>query len=234
MKLETWLRIADIPYELDQFAFASTPPPKGKIPYIIEDNGLIMGDSTLIIEHLKRTRQIDPDQSLTPTEHAIGVAFRRMLDEDLYWVAIYTRFQTDAGWEVYRTLIEEGARTFCKSIGQPVPDGMVDDTRKNFLNQLHMQGMGRHSFEEVNWIGSVDLIAVSDFLGDKAFFFGDKPTGVDATIYAHVAGIIDVPINTPCARVGRQRKNLVDYCRRMRERFFSDLPRSEQYDRACS
>jgi glutathione S-transferase len=233
MKLEAWLRIAGIPYELDQLR-PLTVAPKGKIPYIIEDDGLIMGDSTLIIEHLKRTRQIDPDQSLAPTEHAIGVAFRRMMKENLYWVVIYTRYQSDAGWEVYRIPIEQSMRKIFEAMGIPMPDEVMDNGRKHFISQLYMQGMGRHSFEEVNWIGSADLIAVSDFLGDKAFFFGDKPTGVDATIYAYVANIIDVPINTPCARVGRQRKNLVDYCRRMRERFFSDLPRSEQYERACS
>src|SRR5215470_14397806 len=52
VKLETWLRMAAIPYE-------SAPPdlaeaPKGKVPFI-EDAGVKMGDSTLIVEYLKRT-----------------------------------------------------------------------------------------------------------------------------------------------------------------------------------
>jgi glutathione S-transferase len=227
MKLETWLRIASIPYELNQF-YSLTVAPKGKVPYIIEDDGLAVGDSTLIIEHLKRTRQIDPDQGLTPTEHAIGMSFRRMMKENLYWVVSYTRWQDDAGFKIYRTVIQPAARMALEAAGLQLTDealdSRMDSRRKQCIDQLFMQGLGRHSSEEVNWIGSGDLIAVSDFLGDKAFFFGDKPTGVDATIYSHVANVIDVPIDSPCARVGRQRKNLVDYCRRMRERFFSDLP----------
>ncbi len=55
MKLETYLRMTGIAYEL-------SPPdmrdlgkaPKGKLPFI-EDNGKIIADSTFIIDHLKTT-----------------------------------------------------------------------------------------------------------------------------------------------------------------------------------
>jgi glutathione S-transferase len=231
MKLETWLRIAGIPYELGPFP-AAIPPPKGKWPYI-EDDGLVLGDSTLIIDYLKRSRQVDPDQSLTPTERAIGVAFRRMLKENLYWTIIQMRYREQAGWDIYRAVLRPGALALFGGDEQKA-DELLENFGKGILDQMLGHGMGRHSAEEVHQIASSDLIAVSDFLGDKAFFFGDQPTGVDATVYAYVANVIDVPLDSPSTRIGRQRKNLVDYCRRMRERFFSDLPRSEQYDRACA
>src|SRR4051812_22261677 len=93
MKLETWLRIAGVPYEPG--APMTKQPPKGKMPFI-EDEGVLIGDSTLIIEHLKRTRQVDPDRSLGPAERAIGLAFRRMLKENVYWLLIHIRYHDEA------------------------------------------------------------------------------------------------------------------------------------------
>ena len=52
LKLETWLRMADIPYE---FVVADDPNkgPKGKSPWI-EHGSMRMGDSSLIIEYLEK------------------------------------------------------------------------------------------------------------------------------------------------------------------------------------
>jgi glutathione S-transferase len=71
-------------------------------------------------------------------------------------------------------------------------------------------------------LGSADLIAISDFLGDKPFFFGDRPTGIDATAYAYLAHIIELPLDSPSTQVARGKQNLVDYCRRMRARFYAE------------
>ena len=58
-KLETWLRIARIPYEV-----VDTPDPrkgpKGKLPFI-EDAGLRIADTSVIVDYLITTRGVDPD-----------------------------------------------------------------------------------------------------------------------------------------------------------------------------
>lgn len=81
MKLETWLRIAKLPYKSDTNINLAAAP-KGKIPFI-EYQGNLIGDSTLIIEMLKQKEGIDLDEGLTPTERATSLAFRRMLKEIL-------------------------------------------------------------------------------------------------------------------------------------------------------
>lgn len=85
MKLETWLRMAKLPYQAvivtaQDFAIA----PKGKIPFI-NYQGKLFGDSTLIIEMLKQAEGIDLEVNLTCTERAISLAFRRMIKENIYW-----------------------------------------------------------------------------------------------------------------------------------------------------
>jgi len=222
MKVETWLRIAGIPYQNEPFP-SPTPPPKGKWPFI-EDDGVLVGDSTLIVEHLRRTHRVDPDQSLTPVERAISLAFRRMIKESLFWLIIQIRHRDDANAQIYRpvllSLLAPGVPL--SDVGEEV---LAEATaiRKNMVDQMYGHGMGRHTAEEVHRMGSAELIAISDFLGDKPFFFGDIPTSVDATAYAYLAHIIEFPLDSPSTQVARGRQNLVDYCRRMRARFFADV-----------
>lgn len=218
MKLETWLKIAEIPYEnaMPDFEIA----PKGKIPYI-EDGDVTMGDSTLIIEHLIATRGKDPDAGLSRQERAISLAFRRMIKENLFWAMIQSRFREEQGWSLYKEVLA-GLQVAAPPEVRAV---IVDMVHQSLIAQMQGHGMGRHSAEEIYRMGKADLTAVSDFLGDKPFFMGDRPTTADATVYAQVANIIDVPLDSPLREHGRSLRNLVDYCERMRARFFPDLPR---------
>ncbi|MEQ9369404.1 MAG: glutathione S-transferase N-terminal domain-containing protein [Coleofasciculus chthonoplastes F3-SA18-01] len=92
MKLETWLRMANLPYQTvivtaQDFAIA----PKGKIPFI-SYKGKLFGDSTLIIEMLKQAEGIDLDASLTRTErfrYKISLFLRQSLRNAARWLPLY-------------------------------------------------------------------------------------------------------------------------------------------------
>src|SRR5215510_12899965 len=95
-KLETWLRIAGIPYEV-----VDTPNPrkgpKGKLPFI-EDDGLRLGDTSLIIDHLVKTRGLDPDAHLDERQRARARLIQRTLEEHYAFVLLYTHFIREQGW----------------------------------------------------------------------------------------------------------------------------------------
>jgi glutathione S-transferase len=217
MKLETWLRISGVPYEVAPLDMANAP--KGKIPFIIEQDGTRIGDSTLIVSHLKAARGVDPDAGVTAEQHAVAVAFRRMLKEHLYWVIIHERYKSERNWPAYRELLI-GMLDF---LPEEHRGPGADMYRKQILDQLQAHGLGRHTEDEVHRLGKEDLAAVSDFLGTKAFFLGERPTTVDATVYAYVASIIGMGLPSPVKDFGRSRENLVRYCQRVHERFFPEL-----------
>ncbi|EGJ29215.1 MULTISPECIES: Tom37 metaxin N-terminal-like domain-containing protein [Moorena] len=100
IKLETWLRIANIAYDIE-ITKDFTKAPKGKIPFI-EYKGELIGDSTIIIEMLKEKEGIDPDRDLTSTEKAISLAFRRMLKENTYWGEMYIRYNIEDNWQLFK------------------------------------------------------------------------------------------------------------------------------------
>src|SRR5262249_42974803 len=87
-KLETWLRIARIPYEI-----VDTPDPrkgpKGKLPFI-EDAGLRIADTSVIVDHLIRTRGVDPDAHLDVRQRAVAFLVQRTLEEHYAFVVAYT------------------------------------------------------------------------------------------------------------------------------------------------
>ena len=50
-----------------------------------------------------------------------------------------------------------------------------------------LQGIGRHSKEEIEKIGLDDLTAASNILGDKPFFFGDKASVLDCVVFGFLS-----------------------------------------------
>lgn len=218
MKLETWFRMAGIPYELAPLELARAP--KGKVPYIIEEDGSRIGDSTLIIEYLTAKHGKDLDAVLTQEQRAISLAFRRMMKENLYWVIVYSRYKDEGNWVRYRQMIMASS---LRGVPEEQRRDIADAFRKVILDQLHGHGMGRHTQEEAYSIGIADLRAISDYLGDKPFFMGEQLTTVDATLYATLANIIEVPIACSVKEFGQSRENLVRYCQRMGERFFPEM-----------
>lgn len=218
MKLETWLRMADIPYQLAPLELARAP--KGKVPYIIEEDGQRIGDSTFIIEHLTAKHRKDLDAVLPTEQRAISLAFRRMMKENLYWVIVYSRYREESNWIRYRQMIMASS---LRELPEAQRGDIADAFRKVILDQLHGHGMGRHTAAEAYRVGIADLTAISDYLGSKPFFMGEQLTTVDATLYATLANIIEVPIACAVKDFGRSRENLVRYCQRMGERFFPEF-----------
>jgi glutathione S-transferase len=212
LKLETYLRMADLPYTVVLEDMLDKAP-KGKMPYI-DDAGQKIGDSNLVIEYLQETYGDRTDSQLSPSDRAISLAMRRMIDENLYWSMVYSRWVNEANWQTVRSIYFSEMPPVIKQI---VP-GLL---RKGVIKNLKGHGMGRHDESEVYAIGGRDLIALSDFLSDKPFFFGEQPTILDATAYGIVRNLVEVPmLASPLDDQAKQLDNLVAFCDRMTAKFY--------------
>ncbi|XP_014676712.1 PREDICTED: failed axon connections homolog [Priapulus caudatus] len=81
LKLETYLRMAGIPYINEHSMEMSS---KGKTPWMTY-NGLDIADSEFCIGYLTEKLGTDMSKNLTPEEKAIAHAFQKMTEENLYW-----------------------------------------------------------------------------------------------------------------------------------------------------
>lgn len=212
-KLETYLRMTEVPYKVGPFGRRQSP--KGKVPFVLLD-GAYMGDSQMIIAELERRRAEagkEPlDAGLTPRERATAHLVRRTLEEGLYFVGLYLRWVPDAG---YRATAQEFA-TFVPRLAVPI-------VRRMQRKKLHEQGTGRHTFDEVIAIGRDDCDAIADVLGESTFLLGDRPRTVDATLYAFLETFLAFPVETPLLHHVRTRTNLIAYRERIRSRWWKDL-----------
>jgi len=206
LKLETWLKLAGIPFEI-KTSMNLLKAPKGKLPFIV-DGGREIGDSTLIIEHLKATRGIDPDAGLSPRQQAEATALQRLFEEHLYFVGVYSRYLDPQGWATLR-------RDFFSALPAPARPFAARWLRGRVGRMLHAQGLGRHTPAEIYAMGRRDLEAVSLFLGDRPFFAGDQLTTIDAVAYGFLANIVAVPIDTELKRAALEHANLVQWCETM-------------------
>ena len=211
-KLETYLRMAEVPYQAVAADFRKAP--KGKIPFVSID-GKLMGDSQLIIDELERRlgdRALDAD--LSPRDRATGRVVRRTMEEAFYFVGLYFRWKTDEGYAVL-------APEFKKILPGPFRI-LVPMIRRSTKKKLHEQGTGRHTVEEVAAMGTDDLAAVAELLGDRPFVLGDRPHTVDATVFAFLEGVLGFPLDS-AVKVAAAHPNLVAFRARVRERWWKDL-----------
>lgn len=208
LKLETWLKLADIPYDV-QTSTNLRKAPKGKLPYII-DQGQPIGDSTLIIDHLKVTRGIDPDEGLSPREIAEATALQRMFEEHLYFAIAYSRWIDEEGWPLVSDAFFGNVMQPLRALGQTY-------FRERVRKMLHLQGIGRHSKEEIYHLARADLEAAANYLGDKPFFMGDRITSIDAVAFGALANIILVPLDTDLKRIALTLPPLAAWCEAMEQ-----------------
>ena len=212
-KIETYLRMADIDYEIKPtLPFRA---PKGKLPYI-DDDGLTLADSRFIISHLKSSYK-DLDNELTHSESAISIAMQRLLEEHLFWIALYSRWQyTDDNWKINKQAIFGG-------LPPVIRDMVANRWRQKIKQQIFGHGTGRHRPEEIFALGQHDIDALSAHLGNQPYFLGDQPTALDASAFGLLINIIGCPIESPLKDFGLSKTNLVDYVARVGQEFYPEL-----------
>jgi glutathione S-transferase len=213
-KVETYLRLAQVPYTT--LIGDSRKAPKQKLP-MIDDGGRKIPDSSAIVAHLEATRGRPLDAELSAEQRALATAVRSMLEEHLYFLIVYERWQDDHNWQIYQPVFVELAR----HLGIPglLRGFIADQVRKQMLTALRGQGAGRHRPEEIAAaaqaiVDSVDALCVGPY------FFGERPRTLDATVYAFLDSILSAPFEGPVKTHLAGKPKLVAYCEGMRKQCF--------------
>jgi len=215
-KLVNYLVMTGLEYEMipQPIERLQEDAPHGKLPYIIDDDGTKVADSSAIILYLKDKYGDPLDGDLTREQKAQALAWNRLIEEHLFWSGLMQiRWREDKGWETYVPFIAGGGE-----VSAELRAGL-DQFREMIKAQVDGQGMGRRSNEEVYELAKIDLQAISDFLGDKPYFLGDEPHAIDASLYSFLMHILYVPFESAGKDFGLSKKNLVDYCTRMHDRY---------------
>ena len=216
MKLESYLKAMDMPYQLIE-TFDSRKSPTGKIPFV-DISGRVIADSGLIISKLEIQTQSPMQAHLSTTEKAISLAFIRLMEEHLYWVILYSRWVDDSGIAIWADKIQE-AMGLSKLAFKLIFSGV----RKNIEKSLQAQGMGRYNKADLYALAQDDVKSVADFLGGRDFCFGSRPTLMDHCLYAFICSIICVTWNYPLKAFTLKCQNLIDHFNRMMGLYYQEF-----------
>lgn len=212
LKLETWLRIAGIPYERrNGNPFAA---PKGKVPYADID-GQRIGDSQLIIDALTARHGVRLDDHLTAAQRATGHALRRMLEEATYFQTVRFRWIEEAGWA---TQVAAFSPHMPPLVG-PIVLRMI---RSKLRKTGQLQGSGRHDISTAGAQVAADFKAVADtFVGP--YLFGASPCSFDASVSSFLWQCQEYPVDNAPKRAATT-PELVAYVAEVRRRYWAELP----------
>ena len=172
MKTEVQLQMMGLKYR--KIFGRSDGAPKGKIPYI-DDNGTVVADSTFIRFFLEEKYSKDLDHGLSDSQRACAWAAERLVEDNLYWATVHSRWAVDANFE-------KGPAHFFDHLPHAIQDAARQKQRAAVLGYLHGQGFGRHTPEEIASIARRGYWALSQFFGGNPFLTGDLPCGADASV----------------------------------------------------
>ena len=119
---------------------------------MIDDNGLLVADSELIIEHCQQKYEVDIE------DHIDDLPIRRLLEEHLYFIILYSRW------------IDPGSRVQIDNAFKPfLPRGIAKIflsiiVRRQLRKQGYFQGIARHNCQQIYQKGIEDLRAVEQFI----------------------------------------------------------------------
>jgi glutathione S-transferase len=219
LKLETWLRMAGLRYEM-VIENNTGKGPKKKTPWIV-DGDLTMGDSELIIDYLKGKYGVDPDAGIRREERATALAWHRTFEEHYHQAFEHQLFFGRGGEERRKVMLAMLPR-----LARPLVE--VIFTSK-LTTQLYARGLTRHGEESLIAMGIADLDAASVFLADKPFFLGDTPRTIDACVFGFLGVSVYVEGDNPLFRHAASLGNLAAYTERMRARYFPEtLPKRSE------
>ncbi len=218
VKLATWCRMAGVEYR-----FAPGDPrkaPKGKIPYIVDDDGTLLGDTTFIIRHLSK-KHGDLDAGLSPRDRALGRAIQSMVEEHMYFTTLFLRWQDDRGWTVMAPALKQ------LFAGPGGPPAFLAGTISNFVRgqvkkSLKGQGTGRHSVAEVEALAIELVESLNELIGSGPWVLGDAPRTVDATVWSFLYSLHDAPFDNAVRARLKALPDLVAYVERGRARYWSN------------
>ncbi len=213
LKVDCYLRMAGLSFDVKSGVNYLRKAPNGKLPYI-KDEGKLLADSTFIIESLERKNGSPANGWLNDEQQAAAYLMTRSLDEDLYWCIVYSRWIDSATWPVVK-------ENFFGAMPFPLRKIVPIIARRKVRSSLYAQGLGRHGESEIKRFTELSLQSLSSYLGDKAYFFGDRPCSFDAAAYGCLVQLIVAEIDNPFNQLARKFENLKVFCERVRMNYYS-------------
>ncbi|ODM93602.1 Metaxin-2 [Orchesella cincta] len=211
---QAFLNIAKLPYIIRERRNATEISPNNKLPvlrcgaYVVSElEGIVQlaqAKGVALSDHLNATQKADLRAYMSLVHNVLGNAltFLTWKDKDVY--EKYTRLRAGSVYNFPLRVI------------------MPWYIRRRVVAQLALLNWAERSSEEVFHEVETCLIALSERLGEGAYFFGDHPTELDALVFGYLFTMITTPLpNKQLGALVKQSPNLVKLCQHVEKEYFS-------------
>lgn len=192
--------------------------PKQKVPFI-KDGSAPLGDTQFIEAHLKTKHGVDLLSHLTKRDQAIGRLIMSTVEEQLYFILVYSRWQIDANWPIMENI-------FFGHMPDDMRKEIAAGAREMIKSALYGQGIGRHTADEAYALGKRIIDDLGVLLGESDYFLSDRPTSIDASVYGCLINLIQNPVQTPLADHVKKHANLAAFLDRVSDQFFANATKA--------
>lgn len=182
--------------------------PHQKLPVLrIKDQ--LIADSDTIRAYLE-SNGARFDAGLSEMDKANARAFIRMAEEHIYFHLVLDRWDNSAAWPVLRD-------TYFATLPRLVRGLISNKIRKDVIQSVKAQGVGRFTPEQ-RWARlEPDLNAIMTRLWQNQFLFGDQPTTADASVGPILGAIAATPGDTMLSNRIKENTVLMGYIARVEE-----------------
>eukprot|EP00794_Sanderia_malayensis_P010097 gene10097-11128_t len=190
-----------------------------QFPILKKDDGQYVCGEEDILKYFGSI-QCQPDLGVLPEQYADVVAFKALVMHKLHpCVAYYL-------WLDSRNFAEFSRPAYAKACVFPlnfVIPGRYYKSALRYINgtTTHVNMTLDELGEELHLEAQDCINLLSNYLGDKEFFFGNRPTSFDALIFAYLAPLVKAKFaNTKLQNYVNACENLVKYVSRILSRYF--------------
>lgn len=200
--------------------------PTGDLPVLRSESGS-EADVMQILEYLRKLGH-NIDQTLTSKQSADTLAFTALLTEKLLPAILYQ------WWMDGKTYVELTRPWYAKAVGFPLslywPPRKQSSCRARLMAQFGTSCINESEIETLVLKNAKECLnLLSARLADRNYFFGDKPTSLDAVVYGHLQPLLKAPLSSSALHTHLKAcRNLVAYCQQISNDYFPLSPEEQQ------
>jgi len=220
LAVQAFLHMCNLDFTIEMRSNAENMSPSSKVPFI-KAGAFVVSEMEPIVSFVN-TKGISLTSSMDVSQKADMRAYMSLVNNVLGNAELYI------SW-IDEVTLEEVTKPRHGSI-HPWPLSVILNWQKrnSVLKRLGALGWANKSLEEV--FNEIDNCcrALSERLENSQYFFGSRPTELDALVFGHVFSILTTPLPDSRAKnIVQQYGNLVKLCENIERDYFEKLNSSD-------
>ncbi|XP_069692545.1 metaxin-2-like isoform X2 [Periplaneta americana] len=213
LAVQAFLKMCGLDFEVERRSNAAYMSPSGHVPFI-KSSVFMVAELDPIVSFVN-TKGVSLSRSLDSSQNADMRDFITLVNTVLANAELYVT------WCDRAILHDVTKPRFGSTLPWPLNHILTWQRRAEVMEKLSAQGWGSKTLDEVcQEVGQL-CTALAERLENRPYFFGDRPTELDALLFGHLFAILTVPVvENKIAAIVREHRGLVELVKRIDSTFF--------------